>query len=134
MALSDLIPGVSQLKLIAIAGGVIASGLIGAFIDHKFMTGAVASAHLETANVTADYKAYEASTAANAARATSLALDQQTALQGHVNALQAQLQETQRLADVKSKTLQALLASAKPGDSRPIGPVAGSYYERLRGP
>lgn len=134
MSFTDLIPGVPQLKLIAIAGGVLVAGATGAFIDHKFMTGAVANAHLETANLQATYTAYKGAVAASAAKATAVALDQQTALQGRVDALQTQLLASQKEADARSKSLNAILANAKPGDVRPIGAAALAYYDRLRGP
>ncbi len=113
-------------------GIALVAGTGGAYIDHKFEVAAVTNAKLETAGVQSAYDAYKGTVAANAAKATADALAQQTALQASNNALQAQLQDQQRISDAKSQSLRALLASAKPGDVRPIGPTASSYYDRLR--
>jgi hypothetical protein len=133
MGLIDLIPGVPQLKIIAIAGSVLVAGLTGAYMAHRWDAGTIAEARLETANAKADFRAYAASTAANAAKATAAALDQQTRLQAANNALQAQLQESQNVAASKSKALSDILASAKASDTRPLGVSVMAYLERLRG-
>lgn len=110
------------------------SGAGGAYIDHKLMTGKVASAQLATANLNATYRGYEASVAQTIALDDATALSQQNALTARANDLQAQLQDTQRIADARSKTLNAILSSAKPGDTRLLGPSVLSYVAGLRGP
>lgn len=110
----------------------VAAGSGGAYIDHKFMAGSVATAKLETASVQATYEAYKSAVAANAAKDTAAALAQQTALTASNNALQAQLQDTQRIADARSQSLKAILTSAKPGDTRALGPNVLAYVDGLR--
>lgn len=126
-------PWLNPSVLALVGTGLIASAG-GAYVAHRWDAGTIAESRLETAKARADYRAYEALTASNAATATELALSQQTALQGTIDGLQAKLQESQRIADAKSKALQALLASAKPGDLRALGPVASEYVSRLLGP
>ena len=132
MGLIDLIPGVPQSKIIAIAGGVLIAGLTGAYMAHRWDAGTIAEARLKTAKVRADYSAYAASTSANAAKATAAALDQQIRLQEANNALEAQLQESQNVAASRSKALSDILASAKASDTRPLGVSVMAYLERLR--
>lgn len=126
------IPGWATSTLAGAIGIAVVAGAGGAYVDHKFMAGSVAKAQLETAEARADYKAYQASTAANAAKATAHSLEQQIRLQDANNALQSQLQESQRLADARSKALSAILASAKPGDTRALGPSVLAYVDSLR--
>jgi uncharacterized membrane protein YccC len=133
MSLIDLIPGVPQLKIIAMVGGVLVAGLTGAYMAHRWDAGTIAEARLETAKVREEYASYAASTAANAAKATANALDQQIRLQEANNALEAQLQESQNVAASKSKALSDILASAKASDTRPLGASVMAYLERLRG-
>lgn len=120
--------------LIGAVAITIAAGCGGAWIDHKFMMGDVNAAKLETARVQSSYDGYKATVAASAAKATADSLQQTNSLNALIDALQGKLAEQQRVANAKSEELRKLLASAKPGDTRPIGPVASSYYERLRGP
>lgn len=126
------LPAWASPTLIGAIGIAVVAGGSGAWVDHKFMAGNVAKAQLETAEARADYKAYAASTAANAAKATAHSLEQQIRLQEANDALQAQLQESQRLADARSKALSAILASAKPGDTRALGPSVLAYVDSLR--
>ena len=119
--------------LLGALGIALIASLSGGYIAHRLDAGPLATAKAETATLQAKYSAYEASVAANAAKANADALAQQTALQSRANDLQNQLIQTQKAADARSKTLQALLAAAKPGDVREIGPVAGAYYSQLRG-
>lgn len=132
MALTDFIPGLPQLKMIAIAGGVLASAVTGAYIAHRWDAGAISEAHLETAQVQADYRAYEASTAANAAKATTDAENERERLQSHSDDLQRQLIATEDARDAKSAQLRQILASAKPGDIRALGPSVLEYINGVR--
>jgi len=132
MSLIDLIPGVPQLKIIAMVGGVLVAGLSGAYMAHRWDAGTIAEARLETAKVREEYASYAASTAANAAKATANALEQQIRLQEANDRLQRELQETQALADVKNKDLQTILRLAKPENTRLLGPVSLSYLNKLR--
>jgi uncharacterized membrane protein YccC len=132
MSLIDLIPGVPQLKIIAMVGGVLVAGLSGAYMAHRWDAGTIAEARLETAKVREEYASYAASTAANAAKATANALDQQIRIQEANNALEAQLQESQNVAASKTKALSDILASAKASDTRPLGSSVMAYLERLR--
>ena len=132
MGLIDLIPGVPQLKIAAMVGGVLVAGLSGAYMAHRWDAGTIAEARLETAKLRADYSSYAASTAANAAKATAAALDQQIRLQAANNALEAQLQESQNVVASRSKALSDILASAKASDTRPLGVSVMAYLERLR--
>ncbi len=127
-------PGWVASKLFAVALTGAVGMALGGYIAHRWDAGTIAEAKLETASVQASYDGYKATVAADAAKATALALSQQTALQGQIDALQGQLLTAQRTADAKSKALSAILAGAKPGDVRPIGVAASAYYDRLRGP
>lgn len=126
-------PWLSPTFLGAVAIAIVAGGA-GAYIDHKIMMGVVNSVRLETTAVQSRYDGYKAEVAAAAARETARTQAESLALQRRADELQAQLLESQRITDEKSKALRALLASAKPGDMRALGPVAGAYYDRLRGP
>jgi uncharacterized protein YlxW (UPF0749 family) len=118
--------------LIGAIGIAVVAGGSGAYIDHKFMAGAVATAKLETAQTEATYKAYAASTVANAAKATSDAEAERKRLQSHSDDLQRQLIETEKANDDKSAKLRQILASAKPGDIRALGPNVLEYLSGVR--
>jgi hypothetical protein len=104
----------------------------GAYVTHKLDGTALAKSQTQTAQAKADLAAYGARVAAASAKASADAQARQDALQASLNTLQAQLAKTQKEADAKSAKLSALLANAKPGDIRPIGPAAASYYDSLR--
>lgn len=129
---SNFLPPWANPMVLAVVGTGLVAGAGGAYIAHRWDAGTIAESRLETEKARADYRAYAASTAANAAKATAHALDQQIRLQEANDALQSQLQESQRLADARSKALNAILASAKPGETRALGPSVLNYLERLR--
>jgi hypothetical protein len=129
---SNFLPPWANPTVLALVGTGLVAGTGGAYIAHRWDAGTLAESRLETEKVRADYVAYQASTAANAARATAHALEVQIRLQDANNALQSQLQESQRLADARSKELSAILNSAKPGDTRALGPSVLAYIDRLR--
>lgn len=118
--------------ILAALGITIVASLTGAWGMHKFDGIALARSKVETAAVTASYEAYKGRVLADAAKANLDAMNQKTALEARANDLQNQLIETQKAADAKSRSLMALLAAAKPGDIRPLGPIAASYYGSLR--
>jgi hypothetical protein len=124
------IPFLSPTLLGAIGIALVAS-LAGGWAAHKWDGIALSKSQAQTAQIDGAYSQYKAQVAADTAKADALALSQRTALETANNALQAQLADSQRIADAKTKSLQALLASAKPGDTRAIGPIAASYYARL---
>lgn len=128
------LPAFGTPMIIGAVALTLAAGSAGAWIDHRLMAANVAEAKLETASVQASYEAYKSVVSANAAKATAIALQQTNSLNQLINSLQGQLAEQQRVANAKSEELRKLLASAKPGDVRPIGPVAAEYYRRLSGP
>lgn len=103
-----------------------------AVVAHKLDGISLAHSQTETANAKAALSAYEAAVAEKTATADAAALAQQDALQGRLNALQAQLAQTAKEANAKSARLQALLDAAQPGEIRAIGPAAGRYYAGLR--
>jgi Skp family chaperone for outer membrane proteins len=109
------------------------SAALSGWAVHKL--GQVPYSRLEAdrAKLDADYSAYRAAVAENSAKASADAFAEQKRLQAAVAALESNLAETKRKDDAKSAALQKLLAGAKPGDMRPVGPVAGAYYDRLRG-
>lgn len=101
-------------------------------LTHKLDGISLAHSQTETANAKAALSAYGASVAASTAKANADAIAEQGRLQSRLNDLQNQLAQTQKAENAKSARLQALLASGKPGDERPIGPLAGEYYRQLR--
>ena len=125
--LSPTFIGAILIGLVAAAGG--------AWTAHKIDSISYSKLEASKAVLQSQYDGYRATVATATAKANADALAQQTALQHANDALQNQLQATQRTANARSQQLQALLASAtKPGDTRPIGDIAGAYYERLRQP
>ena len=116
----------------ALAIALLAS-LGGAWVTHKWDGIALAHSQAETAQAKASEAIYRASVAASIAKADADAIIQQKAASEQINALQAQLQDEQRNADVRTKSLQTLLASAsKPGDTMPLGHIALAYFNCLR--
>lgn len=125
------IPWISP-TLLGAAGIAILASLSGAYIAHQLDAGPLAQAKAETSSIQSLYDGYKQSVATKAAEADAKAISEKSRLDGRVNALQAELAQTQKDADARSKALLAALAKAKPGDLRPIGPIAGQYYSQLR--
>ncbi len=119
--------------LLGALGIAIIAAAVGGWATHKYDGIALSHAQTQTSQARAALSDYRASVAADAAKANAAALAQKTASDATIQALQAQLRTQQEAADAKSKSLLALLNAAKPGDIRPLGPVALSYYQRLRG-
>lgn len=125
------IPWLSPLMLGA-AGIAIAASLAGGFVVHKWDAASYAKLELSKATLRSEYSDYKARVAEDTDKATAAAAAKQMALQASNDALQAQLAATQRTANAQSEELKKILASAKPGDIRPLGPSALAYFERLR--
>lgn len=107
-------------------------GASGAYVTHKLDAGPLAQSQAQTAQAKADLSAYGARVAADAAKANALALQQSDALQTRLNALQAQLAQSQEVERAKSAKLSQLLAAATPGQTRDLGPAVLEYLARLR--
>lgn len=112
-----------------VAAIAIASG--GAYVDHKFMAGAVATEKLHTAAVQSLYDGYKSKVISDIAQANAAAERAQERLSKTISDLQDQLAKQQQVADAKSAQLKAILDKASPQDVRPIGPVASNYYGML---
>lgn len=128
------LPAFGTPMIIGAVALTLAAGAGGAWIDHRLMAANVANAKLETAGVQASYASYKAAVAANAAKATAIALQQTNSLNQLINSLQGQLAEQQKADDARSKELLRRLNNAKPGDVRALGPNVLDYVARLRGP
>ncbi len=127
--------GLSSLYTTLIGGAMLAAASFGGgyWTATKFDSIPYNKLVASNASLQVEYSDYKRDVAVKSAKASSDALAEQNLLRGQNNALQAQLQDDQRKADEKSKHLLALLAAAKPGDIRPLGPVAYAYYSGLRG-
>lgn len=129
-----IFPGASLVPILIGAAAIAAiSATTSAVVTHKLDGISLAHSQTETAKAKAALASYGASVATKAAQADARSLAEQGRLQGRLNDLQNQLAQTQKEANARSARLQALLASGKPGDERPIGPLAGEYYHQLRG-
>ena len=124
--LSPTFIGAILIGLVAAAGG--------AWTAHKIDSISYSKLEASKAVLQSQYDGYRATVATATAKANADALAQQTKLQHANDALQTQLQATQRTANARSQQLQALLAAARPQDIRPLGPTALSYYDSLRKP
>lgn len=118
--------------LIGAIGIAVVSGGSGAYVAHRWDAGTIAESRLETEKARSDYRAYAASTAANAAKATTDAENERKLLQSHSDDLQRQLIATEAARDAKSAQLRQILASAKPGDIRALGPSVLEYLSGVR--
>lgn len=115
--------------------GAVVLALIAAsygYVHHKGVLAGVAKEQVNTQKVSAEYSGYRATVSSAVAASTAHAMSEQKRLQSTIDDLQTKLLETQRTANAKSEALKSILAGAKASDMRPVGPVAGSYYDRLR--
>jgi hypothetical protein len=85
-----------------------------------------------TAKVQAAFDAYKVKVAGDLVKAQGEFNLQKAQLQKALADAQAGLAASQAAEGSKDKELKELLASAKPTDVRPLGPVARAYFDRLR--
>lgn len=88
---------------------------------------------VKTAQVQNQFDSYKLAVASDIQKAEILAQQQKLQLQTALASAQAALATAQKAEKAKNDQLQAILSAAKPGDTRPLGPVASAYYQRLRG-
>ncbi len=112
--LSPTILGAIGIAILATAAGW--------FLAHRLDSIPYNALLASKASLQAEYSDYKQAVAAAADKATADALAKQSQLQAKNDALQAQLAQTQRTANAQSQKLKDLLASARPGDSRALGP------------
>ena len=120
-------------QILGALGIALIASLAGGFAAHKIDGIALSKAQAQTAQIDAAYSKFKASVADSVAMADAKAMKDKQAQDARINALQDQLLTQQKAADARSKSLQALLAAAKPGDVRSLGPVALRYLDQLRG-
>lgn len=128
------LPAFLSPTLLGAIGIALVAGGAGAYMAHKLDQISLLQAQKETMAVQARYDGFRSGALAAAAESATDSLSEQTRLHGLLNKAQADLLETQRKADARSKALKDLLASATSQDMRPIGPTASEYYSRLSGP
>jgi hypothetical protein len=120
--------------IMAIIGVVLVSGTLSGVVTHKFDAAAYMRLESDKAKLETEYSNYRAHIDRDTAIANAKAIKEREDSKAKLDALQDQLDENKRKDDAKSAALQKLLASAKPGDIRALGPSASEYYRRLQGP
>jgi len=126
------LPGwVTGSLFIGIASGV-AGMALGAFITHKLDQIPYSRLEASKATIQSAYDGYRRGVAENTARANAKALADQQRLQDQIDAMQGMLAAAQEAERLKSAELRRILANAKPGDIRALGPSAMAYFDRLR--
>jgi len=128
------LPSFLSPTLLGAIGIALVAGGAGAYTAHKLDQIPLLKAQKETMAVQARYDGFRNGAIAAAAKSATDSLSEQNRLHGLLNKAQADLLETQRKADARSKALKDLLASASAQDTRPIGPTAAEYYRRVSGP
>lgn len=125
------IPFLTPTLLGAIGIAIVAS-LAGGFLAHELDQIPLNQARTETVNISAAYAAYKGAIAAKAAADNAIAIQQIKAASDRQNALQAELLQTKKDADARSKALLAQLNAAKPTDTHVLGVAVLAYLDGVR--